>query len=237
MKIAIPSKGRPGKVKTLEIIPGATLYVPVYELEDYRKFCMGEVVPVPKEIKGITQTRNWILRNEADPNIVFIDDDLHKCGWREIFSHHMEDRKLTEPQWIREFEKLFDLTYGMEYRMWGIATTGEIRAIYPYKPILWNSYVTASCCGIINDGKTYFDESFPVKEDYELCLRLIKEDGGIVAARHIYWENLHWKDEGGCGDYRTQEMEADCISRLQKMYPGMIRQITKGGSEYSISLN
>lgn len=31
--------------------------------------------------------------------------------------------------------------------------------------------------------------------------------------------------------------EENCINKLKKMYPGMIRQITKGGSSYSISIN
>ncbi len=237
MLIAIPSKGRPGKVKSLDILPSATLFIPEYEAEDYAKFKYRNIVPVPREVKGITQTRNWILKNTDDEEIVFIDDDVRACGWKHIKSHHMEHTNLTEMEWIREFEKLFEVAYGMNFRLWGIATTGEIRAVYPYKPFLWNSYVTASCCGILNDGRTYFDESFQVKEDYELCLRLIKEDGGIVGARHIFWENVHWQGEGGCKDYRTQEIEENCINKLKKMYPGMIRQITKGGSSYSISIN
>jgi hypothetical protein len=91
--------------------------------------------------------------------------------------------------------------------------------------------------GIVNDGKTRFDERFQVKEDYELNLRCIKEDGGVVAARYLYWENSHWKnDGGGCSTYRTQIIELRAIRLLAKMYPGMIRKITRGGSSYSIEL-
>lgn len=73
---------------------------------------------------------------------------------------------------------------------------------------------------------------------------LIAEDNGIVAghgrvlaARFVHWQNSHWGDDGGCKTYRTQEIETDCIRRLMKMYPGYIRQITRGGSGYSIELN
>ena len=31
--------------------------------------------------------------------------------------------------------------------------------------------------GIVNDGEYLFDENFPVKEDYEICLRHIKDKG------------------------------------------------------------
>jgi len=237
MIIAIPSKSRAGKVKSLKVLPDATLFVPDYEAEDYGKFGYKNIIGVPKEVKGITMTRNWILCNVQDERVVFIDDDVKQQGWTKVHSHHMDRRRLNQDEWMAEFEKLFDVTYGMEYRLWGIATTGQGKAVFPYKPFLWRTYVTASCCGIINDGRTYFDESFPVKEDYELCLRLIKEDGGIVGARYIYWQNSHWTGEGGCKDYRTQEMEEDCIKRLQTMYPGRTNKITRRGSEYSISIN
>jgi len=91
--------------------------------------------------------------------------------------------------------------------------------------------------GILNDGRTRFDESFPVKEDYELCLRCIKEDGGILGARYLYWHNEHWTGEGGCKDYRTQAMEEKAINKLMSMYPGFIRRVTRGGAEYSINLD
>ena len=99
-----------------------------------------------------------------------------------------------------------------------------------------NGKIDGDIMGLVNDGRTRFDESYPVKEDYELCLRCIAEDGGIVAARFLYWHNRHWADPGGCRDYRTQEMERDCIDRLIAAYPGYIRKVTKGGSEFSIQL-
>ena len=90
--------------------------------------------------------------------------------------------------------------------------------------------------GIINNGATYFDESFPVKEDYELNLRCLKEDGGIVAARYLFWMNSHWGDDGGCKEYRTQVMEAKAIRRLEQMYPGMVRVTKRKNSEWCISI-
>ena len=78
---------------------------------------------------------------------------------------------------------------------------------------------------------------FPVKEDYELCLSCIKEDGGIVGAQYFYWENHHWKTPGGCRDYRTVQMEEECIRRLVRMYPGNVRRVKRKGSEFCIQLD
>ena len=234
MEIAIPSKGRPGKVKSLTILPGATLYVPALEESAYRECGAQSVVPVPNHVTGITRTRNWILDNCADPWLVMLDDDVKAAGYVELGVSHACHRTIRD--WPTEFRRLFELTEDLGFRIWGIATQSAPRAVYPYKPFLWCSYVTASCMGIRNDTGIRFDESFPVKEDYELTLRCIVEDGGVMAARYIYWENSHWTGIGGCCDYRTQEMERKAIRDLQAKYPGMVRQITRGGSDMSIEL-
>jgi glycosyltransferase involved in cell wall biosynthesis len=237
MMIAIPSKGRPTAVKSKRILPSATVFVPESEARDYEHAGVTNVVAVPNHVRGITPTRNWILDNISDRWIVFIDDDVQIQGYLKLEQFRGRHRKLDEAAWIREIVKLFDLTESLKFRIFGVATDGALRSVYPWKPILFRSYVTASFMGIVNDGRTRFDERFTVKEDYELNLRCIKEDGGVVAARYLYWKNSHWKDAGGCAAYRTQLVELRCIKLLAQLYPGMIRRITRGGSSYSIELD
>lgn len=236
MLIAIPSKGRPNGVKTKKILPSAVVYVPASELEDYRKCGVTNLVAVPDSVRGITATRNWILDNTEDPWVVMVDDDVKVQGWVRLDRASSKHLKMNEVEWIAECLRLFELTEDLGYRIWGVATQSAPRSVYPWKPILTRSYVTASFMGILNDGRTRFDERFRVKEDYELTLRCIKEDGGVVAARYLYWENSHWKDPGGCALYRTQLVELRAIKLLKELYPGMIRRIKRGGSTYSIEL-
>jgi hypothetical protein len=236
MLIAIPSKGRAGRVKSQKLLRASVVYVPELEVEAYQTAGTKNVVGVPNEIRGITATRNWILRNCGDERVVMVDDDLKNQGFVKLFARETKHKKMSEDEWLGEFTKLFELTEGLRYRIWGVSTESAARSVYPYKPFFWKSYITASCMGIVNDGRTYFDESFRVKEDYELNLRCIKEDGGIVAARYLYWENEHWETEGGCKDYRTQAMERDAIKRLQKMYPGMIRVTKRANSEFCVQI-
>lgn len=237
MLIAIPSKGRAGMTTSDKVLPSAKLFVPESELHQYIK--MGaNAVAVPNEIKGITKTRNWILQNTEEPRVVFIDDDVKVCGFTKLFSERAKQKKLkNEDAWLSEFSKLFDVTEQLGWKIWGLKTESALRSIYPYKPFNFRSYVTASCMGMINDGEMIFDEEFPVKEDYEICLRHIKKYNGILAARYLHWQNEHWETEGGCKGYRTRTMEAECIRKLVKKYPGMVRQINRGGSSFSIELN
>ena len=240
MYVAIPSKGRAGKSKSLQFFGVlATAVVPSVEVKSYEQNHVGPVVGVPISVVGITATRNWILakaREEGHRWVVMVDDDVKAQGWIELGDENGHHRELSPEQWVIEWRRLFEVAESLKYRLWGVATDGALRSVYPFKPFLWRTYVTGSMMGIINDGQMVFDESYRVKEDYELCLRCLLEDGGIVGARYLYWATEHWSGEGGCKDYRTATLERTAVEKLMRSYPGLIRRVTRGGSEWSIDL-
>jgi len=237
MLIAVPSKGRAGLTTTNKILKNAIFYVPQSEEHQYLG-TVKNIIAVPKEVQGITKTRNWILKNTEDRRVVFIDDDVKFAGWMKMVGRKAKKIDIKdEGFWIDEFEKYFDLCSALDYKIWGVKTESAPRSVYPYKPILLKAYVTASCMGIINDGEYYFDENYEVKEDYEICLRHISEKGGILAIRYLHWENSHWGDDGGCKDYRTVDIERKCIDQLIKQYPSMISLVTRKASNFTIQLN
>ena len=238
MLIAVPSKGRAGLTTTNKILPNlCTFYIPESEYHQY-KGLVKNIVCVPKTVQGITDTRNWILNNTKEKWVVFLDDDAKNVGYNKL-----EERKTKKIEvrdegfWAEEFLRFFDMTEQLGYKIWGTRTESSPRGTYPYKPFLFRSYVTASCMGIINDGEYLFDSDFKVKEDYEICLRHIRDKGGILAVRCLHWENEHWSMEGGCKDYRTIDMERDATKRLIKMYPGMIASAKRKANEFTIRLN
>lgn len=237
MQFAIPSKGRAGRVKTADILKSCVIYCPENEVKFYKKSNPTQnIVGVPEDVKGITKTRNWILKNCNDKRVVMVDDDVKRHGWVKMGIAKSHYKKMIESDWVIVCNQLFDCVDDIGWKIWGVATQSAPRSVYPYKPFLTRSYITASFMGIVNDGSMLFDESFDVKEDYEIGLRHIKEYGGVLCARHCFWENSHWGDEGGCKDYRTGIIELNCIKKLIKLYPGMIRKVTRGGSCYSINL-
>ena len=174
-----------------------------------------------------------ILKNTDKKWVVFIDDDAKMS---DIF---LKERRVLNwyskwKVWNDEFVKLFDLTEQLNYKIWEL-NEAALRSVYPYKPFLFKSYVTASCI-IINDGEYYFDERYKVKEDYEICLRHIRDKGGILAARYLHWENDHWEQDGGCKDYRTVEIEKNCIKMLIKDFPGMVKNVSRKANKFTIQL-
>ena len=237
MIIAIPSKNRAGRTTSQRVLPNATFYVPESEVHQYIQF-VKNVIAVPKEVKGITPTRNWILKNTKERYVVFIDDDVKTCGWTKCEKRNCKKIEIKDEDfWNKEFQKFFYLCEELKYKMWGVRTESSPRGVYPYKPILFRTYLTASCMGLINDGEYYFDESYIVKEDYEICLRHIKDKGGILGIRYLHLENEHWKTEGGCKDYRTVKIEKECIKKLIKQYPNMIKNAKRKNNEFCIKLN
>lgn len=238
MLIAVPSKGRAGLTTTNKILPNlCTFFIPESEYHQYKDL-VKNIVCVPKEVRGITDTRNWILENSDDKWVVFLDDDAKNVGYNKLEERKTKKIEIREEGfWAEEFLKFFDLTEQLGYKIWGTRTESSPRGTYPYKPFLTRSYVTASCMGIINDGEYLFDPEFKVKEDYEICLRHIKDKGGILAIRYLHWENEHWVTEGGCKDYRTIDLEKDAIKKLIKLYPNMIASAKRKANEFTIKLN
>lgn len=237
MLIAIPSKNRAGKTTTNKILPNlGTFFVPESEIHQYSY--IKNVIGVPKEVKGITPTRNWILKNTKEKYVVFLDDDVKNCGYTKLHIEKSEKIDIKdEGFWIEEFLKYFYLCEELNFKIWGVKTEAAPRSVYPYKPILLKTYVTASCMGIINDGEYLFDERFVVKEDYEICLRHIKNLGGILGIRYLHWENEHWITDGGCKDYRTIEIEKNAIKLLHDLYPNMVRSAKRKANTFTIQLN
>ena len=240
MLIAIPSKGRPQILNSSEIfkeIDNCIMFVPENEKRDYCNYQPVKVIGVPNKFSGITKTRNWILDYANGDDVVFIDDDVKFAGITLNIGYHKKTiRKNDGNFWINEFNKIFSVCYGINAKIWGLKTESSSKSNYTYFPFRTASYITASCMGILGDTGLRFDENFPVKEDYEICLRCLKEDGLILSAQYIVWENDHWYKDGGCKTYRTGQMELDCIKRLQEMYPGMVRVKQESKQEYCIKI-
>jgi len=221
------------------MLTGAKMFVPQMEYELYNKIYPNDIVAVPNEIKGITATRNWILNNVDDHRVVFVDDDLKKCGYwinKETGGRRFE-AITNEETILSEFEKLFDVIEGLDWKIWGLKTESSKISQHDEKPFVFMTYITASCMGIVNDKTIQFDEGYRVKEDYEIGLRHIEQFGGVLGARHFSWENEHWDKNGGCGDYRTDEIERDAINKLIKQYPKYVKSVVRKNSAYCIKLH
>lgn len=236
-RICIPSKGRAQDITSHKIFKTATLYVPEGEVSQYESVTTNKIVPVPRQIRGITQTRNWILKNN-NTNVFFIDDDLQYCGYVERGWEKYKVRKIKDEDIIKqEIVKLFDVCYQMNSKICGFFTSGNNLTNYSWKPYLFKGVCLGSCMGVINDGEYYFDEEYEVKEDYELSLRHIKDKGLTVRSNIIFMQHEHTQMAGGCRDSKRLEKEKTAIIKLNAEYPGYIKSAKHRGTSFAIQLN
>tara|TARA_R100001443_G_scaffold70868_1_gene79200 strand:- start:277 stop:993 length:717 start_codon:yes stop_codon:yes gene_type:complete len=236
MLIAVPSKNRAGRTTTDKLLPNLVTFF-VSESEVHQYSYVKNVVGIPNDVQGITKTRNWILKNTKEKRVVMLDDDVKKTAFVKRYSNNVEHVNLKdEVFWYDEFQKYFDITEQMNYKIWGVTTDHSTKSAYSYKPFMFKTYALGSVMGIINDGEYLFNEEFKVKEDYEICLRHIKEKGGLLGVRYLYWANHHYTDDGGCKDYRTVSIEKECIKKLIELYPGMIAKVKRKGTQFGITL-
>lgn len=235
-QIAIPSKGRAGLMTSQEIFKSAIIYVPENEVKQYSIYS-NKIIGIPIEVKGITATRNWILKNN-DCNIFFLDDDFEYGGYVERIDEKYKVKRVKEEKvYIREIEKLFEISEQSNSKIFGLFTVGNNLTNYAYNPFLFNGVCLGSCMGIINDGTYYFDETFEVKEDYELTLRHLTERGITVRSNILFMQHEHTQTKGGCRDSKRIDKEKSAIKRIIKMYPGMIKEAKHRGTSFSIQLN
>ena len=173
MLIAIPSKGRPYKSKTKEFLKSAKIFVPEPEFEIYNKIYPGDIVAVPASVRGITPTRNWILKNSEDKEVVMVDDDLVKCGYilpdenGKLNTIEIKDGKVLE----RVFEQAFETLYSLGWKIFGVRGESSAWGQHNECPFLLDSYITANCMGMINDGTMYFDEEMIIRMETRLPCR------------------------------------------------------------------
>jgi hypothetical protein len=235
-QIAIPSKGRAGLITSHEIFKSAVIYVPENEIKQYSIY-KNQIVGIPIEVKGITATRNWILKNN-DCNIFFLDDDFEYGGYIERTDEKYKVKRIKEESvYIREIEKLFEVCEQNNSKIFGLFTVGNNLTNYAYNPFLFNGVCLGSCMGIINDGLYYFNELFEVKEDYELTLRHFTERGITVRSNILFMQHEHTQLRGGCRDSNRIAKEKTAVKKLINMYPGMIKEAKHRGTSFAIQLN
>jgi glycosyltransferase involved in cell wall biosynthesis len=236
-EIAIPSKGRAGLITSQKIFKSATLYIPESELMQYSVYS-NKIVTIPMDVKGITATRNWILKYNHNKNVFFLDDDLQYGGYVKRTDEKYKVLRIEDENiYVKELKKLFEVAEQSNSKILGLFTVGNNLTNYAYSPFLFNGVCLGSCMGIINDGTYYFDESFEVKEDYELTLRHLTERGINVRSNILFMQHEHTQTKGGCRDSKRIEKEKSAIKKLIKMYPGMIKEAKHRGTNFSIQLN
>jgi hypothetical protein len=141
----------------------------------------------------------------------------------------MEDGKLhrfPRDSFLRFIQNGFEMAEELGVHLWGINVATDPKFYRIYDPIHYKTIIVATFFGIIITDLR-FDESVPLKEDYDFALQHIKRDGKIIRFCKFALRTKHHTNPGGCVDYRTSELERQAADRLIQKWGTRVIKLRK----------
>ena len=198
-----------------ERVGPAVWYVPDADVEDYEK--QGAASVVGCGLYGnLSASRNAALEDAFTLNkpCVQSDDDLTKI--ERVFSPS-HSKSIGFPAAVR---LMLDRLKATPYKLGAVAPTSN-RFFYT-KPISTQVFCIASLCVVLPDD-IRFDETIPLKEDYDFTLQHISRHGGVVRSDDLLAFYKHYSNKGGAVGYRNDKTEQAAIAILRRKWGNAIR--------------
>lgn len=216
VKFYAPSYKRPEKSITQTKYPFVKLVVRESEAEEYTKN-NNDIVICPDSAQGnISRVRNWILDNLFDDAdcIVILDDDCSFIG-----RYQDQKKKVFSENQLQEFcENSAIICKELGFKLWGLNTVTDKGAYREYTPFSFLQFIGCPFHGHIKGTKLRYDESLPLKEDYDFTLQNIRIYGGCLRVNFAHYQVKQSEQEGGCSAYRNLEEEKKQFFNLQKKW-------------------
>lgn len=225
MRISLncPSYKRP-YVETLEYLPFCKVWVDEGEYQAYKEANPedAQIISVPKGIQGnLCRIRNYILDTEFDNGfdvVVIIDDDLKGMYRHTAAGHYGYEKKKIETDQFMDFLQHFSLLCDeFGYKFWGVNCNMDAMGYRHYTPFSTTSYIGGPFQAHLKNELRY-DESLPLKEDYDMTLQHMNKYRGALRANMYFYNCKQSEQAGGCATYRNYEREKQQFFALQKKW-------------------
>jgi len=222
-EIAIPSRGRPKSVITIQNIQLDkklfTIFVDsLQEASEYQKANPGVKVVVTGK-RGITKTRNFILDYYPENSkIVTMCDDIQAI--QRLSASGKTLITIVGGDLDTFIQKGFEICMKNKTKLWGVyAVPNYFFMSHTLSP---DGFIIGTFSGIIISG-IRMDEQLSLKEDYDFTIKHILKYKKVVRFNNYVVKAKHYSNKGGCVSYRTPKREEVSINRLLELYPEYIR--------------
>lgn len=229
--LVIPSKLRPDFVpKTVAMmvsnfVERSMVVVPDGEGPEYRKYLNeSRFEVIETEIKGLPQTRNWIIENlwgDAEA-MIMMDDDVVKILWGMKYPM----KKVPDDSWGKVIQEGIELAQFFDFPAYCIRSyPGYLQRISRGNPIRFRGKMF-NCFIILLDRNIRFSEEVRIKDDFELSLRLMYTYGMSLVDGRYFIEQMKGRMGtvgGGVSEWRTRERLRQDNLVLFKKYGGIVR--------------
>lgn len=231
MKISIccPSYKRP-KVESLDYLSFVKVYVDNKEYDDYIKANKGfekNIISVPDGIQGnVSRIRNYILDQEFKQGadvVCIIDDDLKGIYHFENENGYAYKEKLvTEDEFMDFIEKNTILCKEFGFKLWGVNLNKDALNYKHCLPFNTKAVILGPFSCHLNDSEIRYDETLPLKEDYDLAIQHLNRYRGILRLNKYHYNCKQSVNPGGCATYRNREREEQQLKALQRKWGSKI---------------
>jgi hypothetical protein len=232
VKFYAPSYKRPPKSITQTNYPFVKLRVRESEAEEYIKNG-NDIHIVPDSAQGnLCRIRNYILDNLFDADcIVLLDDDC-----KGIYRWEQQSKVKFTPEELMEFsESMAILCKDWGFKFWGLNCIPDKGAYREHTPFGTLQYIGGPFQAHLQNNIRY-DETLPLKEDYDITLQHIKANRGCLRVNYAFYDVKQAEQSGGCATYRNLQKEKEQFELLQKKWgSNIISQDKKSKRSYDFN--
>lgn len=234
ISVSIPSYKRP-KVKTLEYLPFAKVWVCETEFDAYKKANPeAEIVSCQKGIQGnVCRIRNHIMRTEFQNGydvVCIVDDDMSGIFYWE----QKKQKKLQAEEFLPFLEKYSIMADDIGAKMWGVNINKDKQVYIEYTPFATKSYLGGPFQVFLKGNECFYDERLPLKEDYDMTLQQLNKYRVVLRVNKFFYSVKQSEQSGGCATYRNLEKEQQQLDLLIKKWGSKIVRVDKTDRSHNL---
>ena len=226
MHLVIPSRGRAGRVHTLNnewpewAIRFFELWVPLEELDEY-KLAHPNVTVIGFSVEGIGKKRQAAVTFHN--KVIMMDDDLT------FYRRRDDDRtKFLSANAADLSRMLHMMMRALHYvPVAGVACReGGNRVIEPFAVDTRILRCFALDCDWIAHRGLRFDR-LPLMEDFDMWLQVLEYGGHTLLINDYVHNQAGSAAVGGCSSFRTPQLQAECAQELATLHPQGVVQVVR----------
>lgn len=227
--IAIPTRGRVGRQTTLQdlrdtqAMQAVRLVVPLDEATAH-----GDLPVMVCPWSGIAATRQWVLDTATQPYVCFLSDDIffarRIAGLTDKGNPKVD--KCTPADMDAMFTTLLGWLRDEGFAHVGIGRKNLIHTMQEVEEVTRMNDAYAYDVAQVQAVGARFDRQ-PLMEDYDMTLQLLRAGLPNRVTYHWCWDQRGSNQAGGCSDYRTAAMQAQCARQLAAAHPGLVTVVER----------
>lgn len=192
------------------------------DYEQYQDLFGKDATILYREGHNVSENKNTLVERLCGKGVpvVFASDKVKSLQYlgADGKAHDIADRAA--------FDRIVEWCYATAAKnhatVWGVYPTNN--AYFMKRSVSVDKMLLGCCMGFMPKARIMFDPNFPLKEDFELSLRVIR-DGGHTLRFNSLCLNATFHTKGGCHSFWNSDgdnVNATCCKRMMEKYPNLV---------------